>query len=422
MHRWASDLFPICRSLTGNGVRETLSYLGKLMPELRVHEVESGTHVLDWIVPDEWNVRDAYIADAQGVRIVDFRENNLHLVGYSEPVDAEMGIDDLEPHLHSLPDRPEAIPFVTSYYKRDWGFCLSQHQRNRLGAGPFRVFVDSDLGPGSLTYADAVVPGDTPDEVLISTYVCHPSMANNELSGPVVAAALCRWVSSLPSRRYTYRFVFAPETIGAIVYLAHHLDHLREHVRAGWVLTCIGDDRAYSYLPSRLGGTLSDRVSLRVLEEIVGDFETYTFFDRGSDERQWCSPGAELPVCSVMRSKYATYPEYHTSLDDLELVTPGGLQGGLDVMRRCIELVEANRMWRSVTPGEPQLGRRGLYPATSFRGSISRRTKAMVDVLAFCDGGHDVLDLCERARSRSAEVLEAIETLSVAGLIVESTS
>ena len=241
-------------------------------------------------------------------------------------------------------------------------------------------------------------------------------MANNELSGPVVTTAIGRWLQSLPRRRYTYRLLFLPETIGSIVYLAEHLDHLRAQVKAGWVVVCVGDERAYSYLPSRLGGTLADRVSLQVLGELECGFDSYTFLDRGSDERQWCSPGAELPVCSVMRSMYATYPEYHTSLDDLSVVTPLGLQGAFDVMRRCIELVEGNARWRTVVAGEPQLGRRGLYPTTSFAGSHDP-VRTMVDVLAYCDGNHDVLDLANRVGAPSRVVLDILQRLADAAVI-----
>jgi aminopeptidase-like protein len=398
-------------------VRSTLHYLQRLLPELEMHEVASGTHALDWTVPDEWNIRDAYVADLDGNRLVDFRTSNLHVVGYSEPVDAVMERHELEPHLHSLADQPDAIPYVTAYYTRTWGFCLAQLHRDQLGSGPFRVVIDSTLAAGSLTYADLVIRGETEEEVLLSTYVCHPSMANNELSGPVVTVALGRWLSSLPRRRYTYRLVFAPETIGAIVYLARHLDHLRRRVRAGWVVTCIGDDRAYSYVPSRLGATLADRVSRSVLDASVPDWVEYSFLDRGSDERQWCSPGADLPVCSVMRSKYGTYPEYHTSLDGLDVVTPAGLQGGLDVLRRCIELIESNRRWRAATPGEPQLGPRGLYPTTSFKGSATD-VRTMMNVLAYCDGDHDVIRLAERTGADTTTIVGILEPLARAGVIV----
>jgi aminopeptidase-like protein len=416
MHGWARDLFPICRSLTGDGVRETLRYMQELVPELQIHEIASGTRVFDWTIPDEWNISDAFVADAQGNRLIDFRENNLHVVGYSEPIDETFTRDELEPHLHSLPDQPTAIPYVTSYYRRTWGFCVSQEQRARLGDGPFHVRIDSTLAPGHLTYADAILPGTSRDEVLLSTYVCHPSMANNELSGPVVAMALARWLASLPERRYAYRFVVAPETIGAIAYMSLHLEHLKEFVRVGWVLTCVGDDRTFSYVPSRYGDTLADRVSQKVLRDSVGSYVAYTFLDRGSDERQWCSPGAELPVCSVMRSKYGEYPEYHTSLDDLTVVTPAGLEGAANVLRDCIELVEANGRWRSVMPGEPQLGPRGLYPTTSFKGSTAG-VRSMMDVLAYCDGTNDLISLSERTRVPVSTVREIVEKLESVGVV-----
>ena len=416
MHEWARDLFPICRSLTGPGVRTTLDYLGDRLPGLRRHRIATGVEVGDWVVPQEWEIRDAFIADMTGQRLVDFADNNLHVVGYSLPVDAVMGRAELDAHLHSLPDQPTAIPYVTSYYSPAWGFCLTQVQRDSLGDGPFRVWIDSELRDGHLDFADLVIPGRTTDEVLLSTYVCHPSMANNELSGPVVLTALGQWLASLPSRRYTYRLLFAPETIGSISYLSRHLELLKSRVRAGWVLTCMGDDRAYSHVASRLGTSLADRVSRRVLEDEFGPHRSYSFLERGSDERQWCAPGVDLPVCSVMRTKYGDFPEYHTSLDDLEFVTPTGLQGGFDVIRRCIEVLEANVTWRTTTVGEPQMGRRGLYP------NISRKDRALdarklMNVLAYCDGEHDVLDLCEVTGLPVGEVLASCETLAHANVV-----
>jgi aminopeptidase-like protein len=393
MYGWARNLWPVTRSLTGDGVRQTLRFIQTLLADLEVHEVATGTPAFDWAVPDEWNISEAWVEDVSGQRIIDIADSNLHVVGYSEPMDRWVDRDELESHLHSLPDQPDAIPYVTSYYRRTWGFCITHEQRLELGDGPFRSVIKSTLEPGHLTYADAVLPGASDEEVLLSTYVCHPSMANNELSGPVVTTAIARWLASLPERRYTYRFVFAPETIGSLLYMSRHLSHLKEAVIAGWVVTCIGDERCYSYVPSRLGGTLADRVSLQVLKD-RDPVHHYSFLDRGSDERQWCSPGADLPICSVMRSKYGRYPEYHTSLDDLDLVTPAGLQGGYDLLRSCIQLLETNRVWTSKMPGEPQMGRRGLYPTTSFKGGHAS-TREMMNVLAYCDGEHDLLDLCD---------------------------
>jgi aminopeptidase-like protein len=416
LHGWASDLFPLNRSLTGPGVRQTLAYLAELMPGLTVHEVPSGTQAFDWQVPDEWTLRRAYLADETGQVLIDTDVRNLHVVGYSEPVDLVLTREELEPHLHAIPDLPDAIPYVTSYYRRTWGMCLSQRQLDALGQGPFHVVIDADLGPGNLTYGELILPGTTTDEVLLSTYVCHPSMANNELSGPVVAVALARWLAAQPDRRMSYRIVFVPETIGSLTYLSRNLSELKANVRAGWVLTCIGDERAYSYVPSRNGGTLADRVSVRVVEELGLPCDVYSFLDRGSDERQYCAPGIELPVASLMRSKYGTFPEYHTSLDDLSFVTPRGLQGGLDMMKHAIRLVEANRTWHGTTLGEPQMGRRGLYPTTSTRASRGAVSE-MMNVLAYSDGTNDVLAVAGICGLSTLRVAELSEILHGAGLL-----
>jgi len=355
---------------------------------------------LDWVVPQEWNIRDAFIADESGARIVDFRQNNLHVVGYSEPVLAEMTLNELQPHLHSLPAMPDAIPYVTSYYERRWGFCLSQRVRDTLRPGKYRAVVDSTLTPGALSYGEIVLSGMGPHnndsrEVFLSTYICHPSMANNELSGPVVTTALVRWLCSLPQRRYTYRVVFVPETIGSLTYLSEHMDEMKRNTIAGYVVTCVGDDRAYSFLQSRSGNTLADSITKHVIKHHYQDCAVYDFLERGSDERQYCSPGVDLPVVSLMRSKYGTYPEYHTSLDDLNLISPQGLAGAFGALQRCITLIEANATYRTTCFGEPQLGRRGLYPTLSQRGS-GLQVKTMMDILAFADGTRDLVSLAER--------------------------
>jgi aminopeptidase-like protein len=413
---WARDLMPINRSLTGEGVRETLDYLGQLIPGLVRHHLPTGSQVFDWTIPKEWRVREAYLADASGSRVVDFAKNNLHLVGYSTPVRTTLSLAELDGHLHSLPEQPDAIPYVTSYYAPNWGFCLTHEQRLLLRDDSYEVVIDTELFDGQLDFADWVLPGDTDEEILISTYVCHPSMANNELSGPVVATALCRWLTAQERRRFTYRFVFVPETIGAIAYTSLHLDALKAHVHAGYVVTCVGDDRRYSFLPSRKGNTPADRAGLSALRSVTEDYDCYTFLDRGSDERQYCSPHVDLPVASLMRSKYGEYPEYHTSLDDLTLVTPTGLQGAIDVYARALLLLENNRHWRITTPCEPQLGRRGLYPTLSKVGSAAGLAD-MRNLLAYADGSEDYLAVCSRIGADPVALLPTLRRLADEGLL-----
>ena len=393
MHDFAAQLFPICRSITGNGVRETLSQISNHLPALTVHEVPTGTPAFDWLVPDEWNIAAARLTAPDGTVVADFRNHNLHVVGYSEPVDLILSLEELQRHLYSIPELPDAIPYVTSYYRRDWGFCLPFRERNALLPGNYHAKIESTLAPGNLTYGEIVLRGESEREVFLSTYICHPSMANNELSGPAVTTWLVKWLMER-KRRLTYRIVFIPETIGSIVYLSRHLEAMRRNVIAGFNISCVGDDRCFSFLPSRSGNTLSDRVARHVLERRAPEYKHYSYLDRGSDERQYCAPGVDLPICSVMRSKYGCYPEYHTSADDLTLVTPTGLQGAYMVLKNCLEILEANRVWRASVLCEPQLGKRGLYPTTSTREStVSVQT--MMDLLAYVDGKLDLLNIAE---------------------------
>jgi len=416
MYKWAEDLFPICRSITGDGVRSTLNYLKNILPDMVLKEVPSGTKVFDWVVPDEWIIRQAYIEDASGNRVIDFQNNNLHLVGYSEPVDLWLDLDELDEFLHSLPEQPSAIPYVTSYYKRGWGFCLTHDQRSSLKKGVYHIYIDSEIKPGVLNYGELIVPGKTDEEVFLSTYVCHPSMANNELSGPVVTTALALWINSLENRKYTYRIIFIPETIGSIVYLNEHLEHLKKNVVAGFNVTCIGDDRCYSFLPSRNGNTLSDRVALHVLKHTDLNFKIYTWLDRGSDERQYCAPGVDLPVATIMRSKYNEYPEYHTSLDDLSLVTPRGLEGGYQALKKSIEIIEDNIYPKINVLCEPQLGKRGLYPLLSTKHS-DKQVRTMMNLISYCDGSHSLLEICELIAEPFWELMIMLETLKKHGLV-----
>jgi aminopeptidase-like protein len=410
------ELFPICRSITGQGLRDTLSYFQSFLPEMNIQSVRSGEPVFDWTVPDEWTIRDAYIADDAGKRVVDFRSNNLHVVGYSEPVDIQLDLDELQKRLHSLPDQPDAIPYLTSYYRRTWGFCLSHRQRMTLPPGRYRAVIDSDLKPGILNYGEIFLPGDDAREVLLSTYVCHPSMANNELSGPTVTCALAIWLKSLPRRRYSYRIVYLPETIGSLAFLSRNLAHLRTNVVAGFVVTCVGDNREYSFLPSRAGNTLADHAAIQALTEIAPGFKKYTWLDRGSDERQYCAPGIDLPVALVMRSKFYEYPQYHTSLDNLEFVSPAGLQGGFEALRRCIFMIENNCIPEVSVLGEPQLGKRGLYPSLSAKDTFPR-VKCMMDALSYCDGKRDLLEISRIVGQRFGDVLDALAPLMECGLV-----
>lgn len=420
-YEFAEAMFPICRSISGEGVRQTLGMIQERLPELTIHEVASGTQCFDWEAPDEWNVRDAYVADADGRRVIDFREHNLHIVGYSVPIDEKMSLEELDKHLHSLPDQPDAIPYVTSYYKRRWGFCLTHRQRQALAPGTYHVHIDSTLAPGVLNYGELIIAGRERSEILMSTYVCHPSMANNELSGPVISTALANWIQSQPDRRYTYRIVFVPETIGSIIYLSRNLDEMKAHTIAGFNITCVGDNREYSFLPSRLGNTLTDKIALHVMGHRCPGFVRHSYLDRGSDERQYCSVGVDLPVVSIMRSKYNTYPEYHTSLDDMSMISPEGLAGALGLLQECIVALENNRRYRMNCCCEPQLGKRGLYPTISAKGSTDT-VRTMMDFLAYCDGDADLVDIAERIGSPVWDLYPLADQFAQAGLITLAKS
>jgi len=412
IHKLAQRLWGINRSITGVGVRETLSVIKEFLPGLTINEVPTGTSVFDWTIPKEWSVNDAYIISPSGKKICSFKENNLHLVGYSTPIHTKLSLSELQNNLHSLPDQPTAIPYITSYYKERWGFCLTQQQRDSLEDGEYEVFIDSKLFDGSLTYGELLIKGKTDREIFISTYICHPSMANNELSGPTVTTFIAKWLSSWANNRYSYRFVFIPETIGSITYLSRNKDYLKANVFAGFNVTCIGDNRDYSYLPSRNGETISDKVAKHVLKYICPTYKSYKWTDRGSDERQYCSPGIDLPIASIMRTKYGKYDEYHTSLDDLiKVVTPEGLDGGYIALKSAIEALEANRYPKINVFGEPQLGRRGLYPTLSTK-TKAVEVKLMMDLITWSDGSNSMLEIAELCDVPIWELYPIVKKLS----------
>ena len=413
-----TKLFPICRSITGEGVRETLRIIGNEIP-LTVYEVPSGTDIFDWKIPDEWNINDAYVKNDKGERVIDFRSSNLHVVGYSIPFEGKLSLDELKNHLHTLPDQPDLIPYVTSYYEKRWGFCLSHNEYIKLEDGVYEVKIDATLEPGSLTYADLVIEGESDKEVLISTYICHPSMANNELSGPVVATYLANHLIGLENKPYyTYRFIYVPETIGAITYINKNLEHLMKKILAGYVVTCVGDPGPFSYLKTRQENTLVDRVTLHVLKHCGQEYKVYPFIYRQSDERQYNAPGVELPVGSLMRTKYASYPEYHTSADDLNFVTTEALNGSMEMYIHCTEVLECNRKYKTTVLCEPNLGKRGLYPTLSLKGS-SANVKLMKDLIAYSDGRNDLLWVADKIGCSIWKLSPIVETLVQNDILVQ---
>ncbi len=413
----AQKLWPLPRSLSGFGVRQTLDLLKRELPALELESINSGKEVFDWVTPPEWGVKAAYIVTPEGERICDFEKNNLHLVGYSEPFSGDMELAELQSHLHSLEDQPEAIPYVTSYYSRNWGFCLSHTERKKLTDGVYRVFIDSSLSPGKIDFASLTVPGESEREIFFSTYICHPSLANNELSGPVLAVELAKLIESRRNY-YTYRFIFVPETIGSIVYLSRNLDHMKKTMLAGYVLTCVGDEREYSYVPSREGDTVADIVAIEATNRLGVPLKRYSWLDRGSDERQYCSPGSDLPVCSLMRTKYGEYPEYHTSLDKLgTVVTSKGLQESFILYREVIDILEQKRFPRATNIGEPQLGRRNLYPSLSGKNTLTGPTRNLWNVMSLSDGKRDLHEIAEMSNMGLEEAEEALSKLLTHGLV-----
>lgn len=420
IHNFAKKLWKINRSITGAGVRETLITIKKdYLPNLKIESVPSGTKVFDWTVPLEWQVDAAYIISPSGKKICDFSNNNLHLVGYSVPFRGKMNLKELQKYLYSLPQQPNAIPYITSYYEKRWGFCIAQEQRDILEDGEYEVVIDTKHFSGQLNYGELILPGESDKEIFLSTYVCHPSMANNELSGLTIMTYLSKWLSELKPRRYTYRLVFVPETIGSISYLSKNYINLKKKVFAGFNISCVGDERSYSYLPSRNGKTISDKLAKHVLKWVDPNYVSYTWLNRGSDERQYCAPGIDLPIATIARTMYENYPEYHTSLDNLDkVVTPKGLDGGYWVLRKILELIEKNRTYKSKFLCEPQLSKRNLYPTLSTK-KTAEQVMTMMNFISFCDGEHSLLDISEKINVPAWDLYELTEKLLSNDLIFQ---
>jgi len=416
MYVLMTDLYPICRSITGEGVRQTLSILQRHIP-LEIHEVPTGTRVFDWTVPKEWNIRDAYIKNVHGDRVVDFQKSNLHVVSYSVPVKKKVSLFELRKHLYSLPDRPDWIPYRTSYYNETWGFCLSHRQLEALPDGDYEVCVDASLKDGYLTYGEYVISGESSDEVLISCHVCHPSLCNDNLSGIAVATFLGAHLAQGTKPRYTYRFLFIPGTIGSITWLAHNESQV-SYIKHGLVVTCVGDAGRFTYKKSRRGDAEIDRVTLHVLKQLGHQFVSEDFFPYGYDERQYCSPGFNLPVGCLMRSPHGSFPEYHTSADNLEFVRPENLARSLDAYCQVIEVLEGNSVYLNLNPKcEPQLGRRGLYKPVGADSHQKLNQMALLWVLNLSDGVHSLLDISEAANMPFQEIKRAADALERVGLL-----
>ncbi len=414
MHDLARRLHPICRSITGNGFRQSLKILAEQVP-LVAHEVPTGTQVFDWTVPKEWNIREAWIKDAHGAKIVDFTHSNLQVVNYSIPVRRKLSLTELRPHLHSLPDQPDWIPYRTSYYKETWGFCLPHRQLQSLPDGEYEVCIDATLEPGHLTYGELLVSGRTQDEVLISCHACHPSLANDNLSGMTVAVRLAQLLAGLPLR-YSYRFVWIPGTIGSITWLAMN-EHMLARIKHGLVLSCLGDRGGFNYKRSRQGNAEIDRAVEQAGRHSGESFTAVDFTPFGYDERQYNSPGIRLPVGCLMRTPNGKYPQYHTSADNLDFISPQSLANSTAQMLRVIEVLESNGYYLNLfSKGEPQLGRRGLY--RQMGGTQNNDLEqAMLWVLNFSDGRHSLLDIAERSGLAMSALASITELLVEQGLL-----
>ena len=420
----AQKLWPLNRSITGQGTLDTLKSLKKICNNLKIKNIKSGKKVFDWNIPKEWKINEAYIIKPNGKKICDFKKNNLHLVNYSTGINKILNLKELKKKLISIPEYPNAIPYRTTYYSKNWGFCISHNEKKKLKNGKYRIKIDAKHFNGKLSYGEIFIKGKSKKEIFLSTYICHPSMANNELSGPCLLIYLANWINKLKTRKFSYRIVFVPETIGSIAYLSKNLKQMKKNIFAGYNLSCVGDDRSISFLPSKKGDTISDRVALQVLNKHFPKFKKYSWFDRASDERQYCSPGIDLPISSVMRTKYGSYKEYHTSLDKLNtVVKPAGLKKSFEIYKTIILTLEKNIYLKARNLCEPNLGKRNLY---NLIGGLTKKdkksqknfqSKLILDILSFSDGKNSLLDISEKCGITMLELTKVIKLLNKKNLV-----
>ena len=409
MIKWAKDLFPLCRSLTGEGTQKTLRYFLNINPEFKILKFKSNTKVFDWVIPLEWNIKDAFIQHESGKRFCEFKKSNLHVVGYSMPIDKIIKKNEMLKNIYTQKDQPDSIPYVTSYYEKRWGFCMSEKTKKKLPSGKYRVKINSSFKKGNLEIAEAVLKGKSKKEIFFSSYVCHPSMVNNELSGPVLLNAILKYIkSNYKKTKFSYRFVLLPETIGPIAYISKKLNLLKKNIICGFNLTMVGDERAYSFVPSRKGNTLSDealKASLIGLKKV----KYYSFLDRASDERQYCSPKVDLPLTAFSRSR--DYPEYHTNKDNFKVVTQKGLEESFNVFKNIIDSFETNLYPKTNFYCEPNLGKRKLYPTISQKGNYTN-IKNRMDLIAFSDGKTNIFKISNILNVPIHKILSELKLLT----------
>ena len=408
-----TKLYPINRCLTGKGVRHTLKILKETQSKLKIKSIKSGTKVFDWIIPPEWNVKNSFIITPDGKKICDYKKNNLHVIQYSTAVKKKMNLKNLKKFLYSIPSMPNAIPYLTSYYKKRFGFCISESEKKKLKKGNYKIHIDTTFKKGVLNYGEIYLPGKSKKEIFLSTNICHPSMANNELSGPVVTLFLSKWIGSLKNRNYSYRIIFIPETIGSISYLKFNLEVMKKNIVAGFNIVCVGDEKNYSYIPSRNGDSVADKVALKILRKKKIKFKNFSWLDRGSDERQYCAPGVDLPICSITKSKYGDYKEYHSSLDDLNFISKKGLGESLDLYKEIILEIEKNLYPRVNVTCEPFLSRRGLHLNLARKGI----NNLYQNILSYADGKKSLIEISNLCKSNLATCKKALTILDKKKLI-----